>query len=301
MPNPMTSNMTTSELPVIIDCQEEQLIGLIHQTQDKNPAIGMLLIVGGPQYRVGSHRQFVLLARELASSGIPTLRFDVRGMGDSTGSPRHFGQIDDDLRAAIDCFFKYYPTMQRIVLWGLCDGASAALFYGYQDSRVCSLIILNPWVFTEKGAAKTYLKHYYLQRLLNRDFWIKLLSFKFNYIESAQSLCLQLKRLISARQVTPTSQTDASGTKINENLLLPIRMRECFNRFKHPILIILSGRDLTAEEFKETVASDPLWQELLNTNSVCRREIPEADHTFSTAKWRDQVTYWTKEWISDLA
>jgi len=65
----------------------------------------VLIIVGGPQYRVGSHRQFVLLARHLAAQGIPVMRFDVRGMGDSKGKPRNFGQLDDDLRAATDCFF----------------------------------------------------------------------------------------------------------------------------------------------------------------------------------------------------
>ena len=30
---------------------------------------GVLLVVGGPQYRVGSHRQFVLLSRALAAAG----------------------------------------------------------------------------------------------------------------------------------------------------------------------------------------------------------------------------------------
>ena len=42
---------------------------------------GMLIVVGGPQYRAGSHRQFTLLARDVAATGVPTMRFDYRGMG----------------------------------------------------------------------------------------------------------------------------------------------------------------------------------------------------------------------------
>jgi alpha/beta superfamily hydrolase len=48
----------------------------------------VLVIVGGPQYRAGSHRQFTLLARSLAEQGFAVLRFDYRGMGDSTGAMR---------------------------------------------------------------------------------------------------------------------------------------------------------------------------------------------------------------------
>ena len=39
----------------------------------------MVIVVGGPQYRAGSHRQFTLLARHIAAAGYPVLRFDARG------------------------------------------------------------------------------------------------------------------------------------------------------------------------------------------------------------------------------
>ena len=57
---------------------------------------GVLVIVGGPQYRVGSHRQYVQLSRHLAEQGIASMRFDVRGMGDSPGVQRSFEEIDDE-------------------------------------------------------------------------------------------------------------------------------------------------------------------------------------------------------------
>ena len=181
--------METKEIPVVFSCHTEELIAILHQP--KTPLkTGVLIVVGGPQYRVGSHRQFVLLARMLADNGVPVFRFDYRGMGDSNGIVRSFSNVDDDIKSAVDKFYQNSPNLCGVIIWGLCDAASAASFYAYQDNRIKGLVLLNPWVFTEQGAAKTYLKHYYLQRLCNPDFWHKVLSFQFNYRQSFFSLAL---------------------------------------------------------------------------------------------------------------
>jgi len=292
----MPNSTHAPELPVIFDCLGARLLGIVHPG-DPAAELGVLVVVGGPQYRVGSQRQFILLARGLAAQGIPAMRFDARGMGDSEGQPPGFERINPDIGAAIDCFFAACPALKRVVLWGLCDGASAALFYGYRDPRVKGLVLLNPWVFTEQGAAKTYLKHYYLQRLLSRNFWGKVFSFKFDYADSAASLLNKLKQAAAPGEAAPTGKAAAG---IDENLPLPARMRECLKCFEHPVLLILSGRDLTAVEFKDAVAVDPGWQALLAEPRLDRRDLAEADHTFSTAAWRDQVTSWTGEWLGGL-
>lgn len=292
----MHHRQNTLETPVIFECQGQQLIGFIHQA-DSAATVGVLVVVGGPQYRVGSHRQFVLLARHLAAQGIPVMRFDVRGMGDSEGEQRSFADLDDDIAAAVDCLLTSCPELEGVVLWGLCDAASASLFYGYQDSRVKGMVLLNPWVFTEHGAAKTVLKHYYLQRLLSKDLWIKIFAFKFDYAHSMASLLHLLKQAFAKSE---TSKSITELVKIDESLSLPIRMRECLKKFKGQVLLILSGRDLTADEFKETVKGDPEWQALIMDSRVTRRDFYEADHTFSSADWRTQIMYLTREWINTL-
>jgi exosortase A-associated hydrolase 1 len=287
--------MQVKEQPLVFECQGEQLIGIIHHAESEI-RIGVLIVVGGPQYRVGSHRQFLLLARALALQGIPVMRFDVRGMGDSDGVQRRFDQLDEDIRAAINGFLVACPQLDRVVLWGLCDAASAAIFYAYQDDRVRGLVLLNPWVFTEQGAAKTYLKHYYLQRLLSREFWAKLFGFKFNFVDSVISLLGLIRQAKGMSKSSSLHEVDL----VDQHLPLPTRMRECFAKFVGSVLLILSGRDLTADEFKDVVNADPVWQGLLARSSLERFDFAEADHTFSSATWRDQVAEWTISWIKQI-
>ena len=142
------------ERALFFDCAGDTLLGILHPAQGVPCGIGLLLVVGGPQYRVGSHRQFVLLARALAAVGIPVFRFDYRGMGDSTGQPRHFEAIAPDIGAALDTFLAESPDLRGVVLWGLCDAATANAFYARSDHRVLGQIALNPWVRPAEGGPR---------------------------------------------------------------------------------------------------------------------------------------------------
>ena len=178
---------SASEQAVAFECEGSRLFAILHEP--KRPYFrGVLVVVGGPQYRVGSHRQFVLLARALARAGICVMRFDYRGMGDSEGERRTFEDISADIRAAIDAFLDKVESLREVVIWGLCDAASAALFYGYNDRRVTGLVLVNPWARAEDTIARAYIKHYYLSRLFSRSLWQKIASGEFKVSESAASL-----------------------------------------------------------------------------------------------------------------
>ena len=143
------------ESAVNFACGDARLYGILHLPKPTlpAPARGVLVVVGGPQYRAGSHRQFTLLARDLAAHGIPVMRFDYRGMGDSEGALRDFSAVGEDLRAAVDHFMASVPGMAEVALWGLCDGATAAGIYAAADRRVTGVALLNPWVRTDSGIA----------------------------------------------------------------------------------------------------------------------------------------------------
>src|SRR5205085_2093063 len=85
-------------------CNGSSLVGVV-DIPERSTERGVLLLADGEQYRIGSHRQFTLLSRLLAKLGVPVMRFDRRGMGDSDGEPRPFDAIEDDIRAAMKEFF----------------------------------------------------------------------------------------------------------------------------------------------------------------------------------------------------
>jgi uncharacterized protein len=277
-----------SEYPLIFNCENETLLGILHEADSE---LGVLIVVGGPQYRVGSHRQFVLLARQLAQHGISTLRFDVRGMGDASGAVRDFSDIGAYIGAAIQHWLQRSPHLKRLVVWGLCDAASAICEYACQDPRISGIVLLNPWVYTEQSNAKTYLKHYYWQRLLNGDFWRKLLALKFD----ARQSCRDFKALLQKSR----NRTSQSASTVSA-LSLPQRMARGLRQFDRPICVILSGRDLVADEFRELIASDPRWRQLMLRSNLTQYQLNDADHTFSKAEWRNQVADWTMQWINTL-
>ncbi|MCB1777683.1 MAG: hydrolase 1, exosortase A system-associated [Candidatus Competibacteraceae bacterium] len=286
------------ETGLVFQCEDAELPGILH-TGASDATRGVLVVVGGPQYRVGSHRQFTLLARRLAQAGIPVLRFDYRGMGDAGGEFTGFENIEADIRAALDAFFEQLPQLREIVIWGLCDAASAALFHAWRDPRVSGLVLLNPWVRTEAGQARAYLRHYYLSRLLSPDLWRKIRRGDFAFSAAWRSLWAMFgqARQPDARKTVAATDARKAVAATSKQTPLPQRMADGWQHFRGPILLILSGDDLTAAEFRDLAKASRIWRQLLAQPRVTLREYPEANHTFSCRAWRDQVATWTQEWL----
>jgi len=275
--------MDYQEIPLFFDCKGATLVGMLTRP-DSVPRVGVLIVVGGPQYRVGSHRQFVLLARALASAGIACMRFDYRGMGDSEGDPVRFDATGPDVGAAIETFAEKMPNLGTIVLWGLCDGAAACAL-ARPDLRVGGMILVNPWVRTEATAAEATLRHYYAGRIFALAFWRKL---AIGGVDFAQSLTGLLRTI--RRAGVPDAA--AAGTAN-----LPGRFGRALARHRGPVLVMLSGNDQTAEEFRLAVKKPGPLRSVMQDSRVTQVDIAGADHTLSTADWRDRASALTLDWL----
>ena len=278
------------ETPLLFACEQEQLVGVLSAPASQLAHdLGVVIIVGGPQYRAGSHRHFVQLARGTAAAGYPVLRFDCRGMGDSTGAPPGFEHQAADIAAAINALQATAPSVRRVVLWGLCDGASAALLYLDErgpDPRVAGLCLLNPWVRTEATEASARVRHYYLARLAQGEFWAKLLRGGVG-IGALRGFLGQLgaQRTASRRPAAASHQP------------YPRRMARAFKRFEGHLLMCLSGKDLTAREFEMVRDADPLWTGKLAAASLRTYRAEPADHTFSVPRDQAALDDTVLEWI----
>ena len=287
----------SAEVPVCFRVAGETRIGIIHVPAQ--PAdLGVLVIVGGWQYRVGGHRQFVLLARALSEAGIAVMRFDSRGMGDSDGVPgvpEPAEHLASDIRAALNEFSRGAEGISKFVLCGLCDGASAALIYGPTDARVRGLILLNPWVSSPQSAARAVLANYYWQHLREGDLWRKIVAGNFDIRRSARDLISNFQVAGGRKPNVPAGAAPDAAAEAGERI--DYAMAQALDVFTGRVLLVLSGRDRTAAQYSDVVARSPRWHSLLRAGRATRLAMPGADHTFSRRELRDALARQMVAWL----
>jgi alpha-beta hydrolase superfamily lysophospholipase len=91
----------------------------------------------------------VEIARELARSGIASLRFDLAGIGDSEasphGTPHLYGALSEDMRAAIDWLHAH--GIRDLTVFGTYSGAYQAFHAAVSDRRIASIALVNQLCF----------------------------------------------------------------------------------------------------------------------------------------------------------
>jgi exosortase A-associated hydrolase 1 len=273
------------ERALMFDCAGERLVGVV--AAPDGAKVGVVIVVGGPQYRAGSHRQYVLLARRLASAGAAVIRFDYRGMGDSSGAMIPFEDAVPDIGAAVDAFAAACPSLERIVLWGLCDAASLALMYwnGTRDRRIAGLVLADPWITSEEEFAQSQVRHYFA-RPFQPAFWKKLFGGAVDVKVALADLGSALAKLLRRKP----AEAEADDAPFQQ------RMTRGLESFDKPVLLVLSG-DLTARDFIQYCESHAEWEALIGRGNVARGNIPDANHTFASAAARGEVERLTAEWL----
>lgn len=284
-------------------CEGEELVGVLSMPVQAPSGtasdLALLVVVGGPQVRTGSHRQFTTLCRAVAAAGVPAMRFDVRGMGDSSGPLRSFEHIGPDIGAALDALQARLPQVRRVVLWGLCDGASAALMYLHArqvqhrpEARIAGLVLLNPWVRSTQTLARAHMKHYYWSRLRQGGFWAKLLRGGVA-VRAARDLLGNLRTVLRGVSAAPAEAGTAAALPFQE------RMLSGAQSFNGPALWVLSGRDYTAKEFGELLVTDGRWKAVLDRPTAQRLDMTGADHTLSSGSDAQALLAATVQWLRE--
>jgi hypothetical protein len=156
---------------------------------------------------------------------------------------------------------------------------------------VSGLILLNPWVRTAQGLARVHLRHYYVRRLFQAGLWHKLARGEFDYRGAASAFRQAVTDALGNRRRDSGPESAASFLE---------RMEQGLRKFRGKVLLVLSGKDITAQEFKDFVAASERWQRLLAGENVTRHDLPDANHTFARRDWRAQVERWTETWVKSL-
>lgn len=136
------------------------LLGLV--TLPERAATGAMAVVflnAGIIHRIGPNRLNVKLARRAAAAGVPALRFDLSGLGDSPPARAALGfeqQAVHDIGLAFDALTGA-TGCSRFVIVGLCSGADNAMLAALADARVCGLLLLDTHAYQTTEAKLAYL------------------------------------------------------------------------------------------------------------------------------------------------
>ncbi len=265
-----------------VDVGGGSLLAIAHLPEEMT-GTGVLIVPGAPQYRIGPHRLFVDLARQLAHHGVAVMRMDRRGYGGAGGAPVEFEQAGPEIEAALAAFRTAAPEVTAFTVMGLCDGASAALLHATTLPGVDGLILLNPWVRGEAAGAQAVLNAYYLPRLLRWRRWLAVMT-SFGRMRGA------LRGVASA--VLETLRNREEGKAVFVDAML----RHWID-FPGRSLVVLSGRDVTAAEFDQLVRTTLTWPVAIRSTNTTVLHMKEADHTFSARRHKAHLAEEILAWL----
>lgn len=144
------------------------LSGIITEPDGPARRVGLVLVSAGLAPKRGPFRLYAELARRVARDGVPTLRFDLGGIGDSRseygGHPLE-ERTRLEVRAAVDHLVAGYG-LEGVVLCGLCSGAEDSFRAAEGDPRVNGVVLVDPFAYRTRGWLWRHVVYRATRRLL---------------------------------------------------------------------------------------------------------------------------------------
>ncbi len=114
------------------------------------PLPGLILLNAGVLPRIGPHRLNVELARTAAQLGVPAIRFDFPGLGDSGFTSSRLSHDDQALEAIEHAMMQLTDTAcapDKFLIAGLCSGADVGLMMAKRNFRIVGLFMIEPYYY----------------------------------------------------------------------------------------------------------------------------------------------------------
>jgi pimeloyl-ACP methyl ester carboxylesterase len=241
-------------------------------------------------HRIGPHRLYSELARDLAALGFYVFRIDLAGIGDSA-----VGESPENLcypaTALADCQEAMSVLVgkigaQRFIISGLCSGGDIAFQLGLKDRRVAGVVMMNPRTFCVNDLAlvEAYKgARYYQDSFFDKAKWVKLLKGKVDLVRVARMVAPKVKGM-AVRSVSRVLDRVRPKPKDAEQADVPACLRLMAERGVDTFLLVAvhdPGVDYVDAQFGKKM------QELASVANYRREDLTGTDHTF-TSVWSQQ-------------
>ena len=182
--------LNLSEYILTIPTDSDPISGILHSPENRGKAQEHFIVFlhGWAGYRIGPHRMFVQLARQLSSQGYHCFRFDFtgRGYGRGKASETDFNTMQEDFERVLSHIHRHFKPV-TVSCIGICSGAKVAIqSLFHTQNPINHLIALSSPPLWYDAQSRTEVKHFsthirtYVQKLFLNETWKKLFSGRIN-------------------------------------------------------------------------------------------------------------------------
>jgi dienelactone hydrolase len=256
---------------------------------DGEPRGGVVIVHGWSGCRMGPHRILVEMGRHLNRRGVASLRFDLRGRGESHGDPfeTDLDGMISDASSALDFLKKRLATDARLGLLGMCSGGNVALGALTDRDDVSRAVCWSTYPFQSQRQTSQDVKrtgHFlkvYLRKAFRWETWKKL-----------------ARGAINFRMIWKVLFGHYGGDDDERNPRESVRDEEIVARladYDGRLFFLFGGNDPEAGDARE------IFQKFATESGLDAtfEEISGANHNFYSLAWKRTAISRSGDWLVD--
>lgn len=242
----------------------------------------LVIFNAGLLHREEPYRLNTMLARELATLGLVTLRVDLAGKGDSKTRDSRISNRESvamDWVAIKLSLQQTFDVDQKYILMGLCSGADNAIKLACIDENVVGMVLLDTLCPRDKL--------FYLRRLGQKLFRFSAL------LQLPSYFSRRLANLIGAKNTTITDIPSLRDAPTNEELQ---QAMELMRQRSGSVLAIFTSY---AYDYYNQVGQLAKVLDLPD-NKICKEHLwLEMSHLYSLQAHRNKVVATIRHWVAE--
>ncbi len=268
---------------VAFENEGQKLYGVLGSPEGAAKA-GVVFVHGWGGCRMGPHRIIVQSARELNARGYATLRFDLRGRGESEGEDANLDSMISDTCEAAK-FLMAEADLDKAAVWGVCSGGNVAIGAATLMPQLDRLICWSTLPFqTHKRAADDIKKTgsfalTYLRKAFRPETWRKLVAGRVNFG--------MIRRVLFGHYAAPKDEKGENPKDSKRDIVKE------FERYRGRVLFVYGGAD------PEAAGARSMYEPFCEQHGIDAQfhVIEGANHSFYSIEWKREVIERSIEWL----